>query len=71
MVTSEGYKLILYPVIQKALLFDLRTDPHELHNLANDPEQRKRLQSLFSKLLRLQQETGDTLDLRRLYPELI
>ena len=71
MVTSEGYKLILYPVIQKALLFDLHTDPHELHNLANDPEQQKRVQSLFSKLLRLQQETGDTLDLRRLYPELI
>ena len=70
MVTEDGYKLILYPRIKKVLLFNLRADPHELQNLAAHPEQRERVKKLFSRLLELQQETGDSLDLEQFYPGL-
>jgi len=70
MIVQNGFKLILYPTIRKILLFDLQADPNELHNLANSPKQKKRLQQLFTELLNLQRETGDTLNLQALYPAL-
>ena len=70
MIVQNGFKLILYPTIRKILLFDLQADPNELHNLANSPKQKKRLQQLFTELLNLQRETGDTLNLQALYPVL-
>ncbi len=63
-VTFEGYKLILYPKIQKALLYDLRHDPLEMTDLAGRPDSKPRLKTLFAKLLELQQQTGDKLDLK-------
>ena len=70
MITKDGFKLILYPTIKKILLYDLRSDPNEMHNLAEKPEQKYRLQLLFAKLLQLQEQTGDTLDLRPNFPKL-
>lgn len=63
MVTKKGFKLIVYPEVPRILLFDLRNDPEELHDLANDPAYRETLRDLFSELLRFQAEMGDTLDL--------
>ncbi len=71
MVTYEGYKLMLFPKISKVLLFDLKNDPLEMTNLADQPAQKERQKRLFAKLLELQKETGDTLDLRKVYPELV
>ena len=70
MITKDGFKLILYPSIKKVLLYDLQSDPDEMHDLANEPEQKERLRTLFAKLLKLQEQTGDALDLRPFFPEL-
>ena len=43
MVRDERWKLTWYPKIKKHQLFDLRADPHELRNLANNPAQRERM----------------------------
>jgi choline-sulfatase len=70
MVTQDAKKLILYPRIRQALLFDLATDPLEIRNLASDAENQPLMRELFERLVQLQQETGDQLDLRTLYPAL-
>jgi len=63
MIRKDGYKLIVYPKVPKVLLFDLKNDPHEMHNLAEAPEQAERIQNLFLELQELQHKMGDTLDL--------
>ncbi|MBM3879223.1 MAG: DUF4976 domain-containing protein [Verrucomicrobia bacterium] len=68
-VTSEGYKLILYPKIPKARLYDLQTDPLERVDLAARPEHRPRMQRLFAQLLALQRQTGDPLELKAAFPD--
>jgi hypothetical protein len=70
MVTADGFKLLLYPKIKKALLFDLQKDPHEMNNLADSAQHERTVKRLFARLLELQQETGDTLDLKSVYPDL-
>lgn len=70
MVVVDGYKLILYPNIKKTLLFDLHSDPNEMRDLSERKEQAERVKQLFSRLLDLQKQTGDPLDLKSLYPNL-
>ncbi|MCL4678173.1 MAG: sulfatase-like hydrolase/transferase [Alphaproteobacteria bacterium] len=70
MVRQDGCKLILYPTIRRAVLFDLQTDPNEMNDLADDPKYHATKKKLFASLLQLQKETGDTLDLRSAFPEL-
>lgn len=70
-VTVGNYRLILYPKIGKTLLYDLQNDPHEMSDLSESPKQQKRIKRLFSKLLELQEETGDKLDLRETYAGLL
>lgn len=70
MVTMDGYKLILYPKVKKALLFNLKDDPAEMNDLAKRPESKTVMRRLFAVLLRLQKETGDPLDLKGVYPDL-
>lgn len=69
-VIEDRMKLILYPKIGVALLYDLQNDPHEMHDLADQPEYHATMRQLFQRLLQLQRETGDTLDLSATYPEL-
>ena len=33
MIRQDNYKLIYYPKIDKTLLFDLKKDPQEMHDL--------------------------------------
>src|SRR5690606_13954007 len=56
-------KLILYPTIGKALLFDLAADPLELQDLAAQPESLLVKRRLFSQLQAWQARTDDPLDL--------
>ncbi len=63
MVTDGKFKLIYYPIIEKTLLFDLKADPNERNNLADDPEYAERVKDLWKDLLLLQKETGDRLHL--------
>ncbi|MCB1088722.1 MAG: choline-sulfatase, partial [Verrucomicrobiae bacterium] len=73
-VTQDGHKLILYPNVPKALLFDLRSDPQEMHDLLEgnaDPSAKEKAGKLFDEFLKLQRENGDALELKRdMFPEL-
>ena len=46
-------------------------DPLELKNLAADPQYKSIMKKLFARLLKLQEETGDSLDLKKTYPALL
>lgn len=58
-VRDGRWKLIRYPLIHHTQLFDLRHDPYELHNLADDPAHRARVDSMMALLEVWQQRTGD------------
>lgn len=70
MIRKDGYKLIVYPRINKVLLFDLEKDPNEITNLAEKPEQAERVKRLFNDLIDLQDTMGDRLDLSEIYQTL-
>lgn len=63
MIRKDGYKLIVYPNVHKRLLYDLRTDPQELHDLSGNPAYQATINKLFKELLQLQQQYKDDLDL--------
>ncbi|MHC4880011.1 MAG: sulfatase-like hydrolase/transferase [Planctomycetota bacterium] len=67
-ITVGDYKLILYPEARKTLLFNVKTDPLEMDDLSEQPEHQKTVKRLFTRLLELQKETGDELDLKAAYP---
>ena len=71
MVIKDNMKLILYPNIQKARLYNLANDPYEINDLAESPDQAATMKGLFAELLRLQQETGDELDLKASFKNLM
>lgn len=66
----NGWKLILYPGIQKLRLYHVAEDPREMRDLSADPAHAERVQRLYAELLRWQGETGDALDLTSRYPDL-
>jgi len=67
MIRKDGYKLLVYPKIDKVLLFDMEKDPTEMKDLADNPEYKEKVETLFSDLLDLQKRMGDKLDLSDLY----
>lgn len=71
MVSCEGWKLIVYPQAGVVRLYHLEEDPHELQDLAGDSAQQPRIRKLFAELLRLQEELGDRLDLREVFPQFL
>jgi choline-sulfatase len=71
MVIKDNLKLILYPNIQKARLYDLKNDPYEMNDLAESPEQAETMKRLFAELLKLQEETADELDLETSFKNLM
>jgi arylsulfatase A-like enzyme len=58
-VRTETHKLIYYWKKDQWEMFDLRTDPDELHNLYNDPEQQSLVTQLKAELYRLKSELKD------------
>ena len=70
-VIRDGWKLILYPKGAAARLFHVAADELETHDLAADPNQKERMKALMAELLSLQEQLGDPLDLRAIYPELL
>jgi arylsulfatase A-like enzyme len=69
-VTMDGYKLILYPSLQKKRLYNIIEDPLEMKDLAHDPKQEKRIATLYARLLKLQKEMDDKVDLKIAFPNL-
>lgn len=70
MVRVGDWKLIVYPRANVVRLFNLADDPQETHDLAGDADQKERIRSLFSRLLTLQEEMDDSLDLQAAFPQL-
>lgn len=71
MIRKDGYKLIVYPKIDKVLLFDMNNDPEEMNDLSGQDEYQARIRSLFQDLLQLQKELNDPLDLSERYQKTI
>ncbi|QDU65458.1 sulfatase-like hydrolase/transferase [Engelhardtia mirabilis] len=58
-ITDGRWKLIRYPDIDRTQLFDLESDPAELHDLGSDPDQSERIAALRKQLLAQQTLLGD------------
>lgn len=61
MVCDGEFKMIVYPAINKTILYNLEKDPLEMNDLAGDPQYEKKIEELRSKLTDLQQKLGDPL----------
>jgi choline-sulfatase len=59
MIRQGRWKYIAYPAAGQEQLFDLQADPHELRNLAADPEQAARKKELRALLRQWLTEQGD------------
>jgi len=70
-VTKDGWKLIMYPKIKQLRLYHVEEDPQEMRDLSGDAKHTARIKSLFAEFLELQKQTGDSLDLKEVYPELL
>lgn len=70
MITFDGYKLIVYPDAKVVRLYHVAEDPHELHDLAQATDQQDRVRDLFQRLVKLQSDLEDDLDLKGTFPEL-
>jgi arylsulfatase A-like enzyme len=63
MIRKDGFKLIVYPKIKKILLFDLKNDPLEQHNISDQNQYKVKVKNLFENLLLLQRKQRDSLDI--------
>ena len=62
-VRDERWKLIRFPKIDKTMLFDLKADPYETNNLADNPEYSEKITALIQKLDEERKAAGDKIDL--------
>jgi len=68
-VRDDRWKLIRYPRINRTQLFDLKNDPLEMKDLAEDPAQAGRIEAMMKLLRSWQEETGDRQPLTSENPE--
>ena len=59
-VRDQRYKLIVYPRNNLKQLFDLEADPHEIVNLAENPDHAGRVGAMIATIQQWQQQLGDT-----------
>lgn len=62
-IRDDRWKLIRYPEVDVTQLFDLQTDPDEINNLADRPEQKARVGKMLTRLTEMQRQFGDDLPL--------
>nr|WP_298319418.1 sulfatase-like hydrolase/transferase [uncultured Aquimarina sp.] len=67
MIRKDGFKLLVYPEINKILLFDMINDPEEMNDISDNPEYKEKIKSMFEDLVVLQKEMDDPLDLSELH----
>jgi arylsulfatase A-like enzyme len=68
-VRDRQWKLIRYPQVNKTQLFDLKADPHELKDLADETSQASRVEQMTALLAKAQRECGDTCPLTTANPK--
>ncbi len=63
--TADGYKLIVYNVngVARQQLFNLKTDPWEIKDVANDPQQKQRIKKMWRLLKQEMQAAHDDLNI--------
>ncbi len=59
MVRTDKHKLIVYPKLNKLLLFDMEKDPHELRDRSEDPAYQRVKEDMMNLLLQQQSERND------------
>jgi choline-sulfatase len=67
-VIHDGWKLIAYPKVPVLRLYHLAVDPSERVDLAGDAAHAARRRDLFQRLLALQRDLQDPLDLTQAFP---
>jgi len=68
-IRDDRWKLIRYPLVDRTQLFDLAADPHELKNLADQPESRSRITEMTALLQKEMIAHADTFPLTVANPE--
>jgi choline-sulfatase len=63
MITTDGFKLIVYPNVPVVRLFELANDPYEMFDLAGTPEYEPVVRKLLHRLQSQQQQFGDQREL--------
>ncbi|NQV34949.1 MAG: sulfatase-like hydrolase/transferase [Phycisphaeraceae bacterium] len=63
-VNDGRWKLHMYPLINHRLLFDLKNDPHEMRNLAEDPAHSQELERMLALMEHWRTQLGDKNPLR-------
>jgi len=71
MVTKDDFKLLVYPKAKKIRLYNLKKDPIENVDLADNPRYKPVIKGLFAELLKLQGQLDDQLELEDVFPELL
>jgi len=71
MIRKGGFKLIVYPKIEKILLYDMNNDPEEMKDLSNDEAYKSKVDNLFVDLMQLQKEMNDPLDISHIYKKTV
>lgn len=67
--TDGRWKLIRYPQVDRTQLFDLRNDPYETTNLADQPEHKARIAELSAALAEDMKRSGDNASLEVAKPK--
>ncbi len=67
-IRTDKYKLIVYPQANVVRLYDVQADPWETHDLIHDSAFEATAQELFDRLIGLQKQVQDGLDLSSLRP---
>lgn len=66
-IRKDGFKLLVFPEIDKILLFDLRNDPEEMSDLSTDEQYLPMIKEMFDELVTTQNELEDPLSLAKVY----
>ena len=69
-ITVGNEKLLVYPNVPIVRVYDLINDPYEIKDIANTKRGKRIASKLFPKLIKLQVEMDDQLDLKKSFPEL-
>lgn len=67
-ITHDGWKLIIYPNAKVLRLYHLQHDPHEMIDLAGQPDHAEQMTQLFDRFVALQRELKDSVDVTHLRP---